>query len=169
METNDKDPQAKALYGWENKAVYKNGNVFFGPTTVEKMDFSMVKVLVKLIWKYEKKNFKEFLSCRHQPNVLIQTNKRIHKLGEGNGLVVASYAGAWYGEGYKGALFLPRYHTSRELICHEMAHVFTPDIVEPHGKEFVGIYIYLLEKYAGYNAGELITSAVKDGLRVVKI
>ena len=57
------------------------------------------------------------------------------------------------------------------VLSHEMAHyaIYEMGIKEdPHGKDFVGVYIYLLSKYTGLKEEKLWNSAKKCGVQFNK-
>jgi len=64
---------------------------------------------------------------------------------------------------------LPRWARNERVVIHEIAHCVADAIARPktiadHGREFVGVYMYLLNKYMGIPVKELAQSANKVNL-----
>ena len=64
---------------------------------------------------------------------------------------------------YGGKIALPKWARQPVVVLHEMAHEVHRYLGRPghaiHGREFVGIEMYLLVKFAGYDIKELIRTA----------
>lgn len=86
---------------------------------------------------------------------------RMPRVADGRGCRRALYAD------YKYTITLPKWARSPEVTLHETAHLITGNLFRgapAHGREFVGVFMYLLSKYAGYDIKELAKSANEQGV-----
>ena len=64
---------------------------------------------------------------------------------------------------YGGAIGLPKWARQPVVVLHEMAHEVHRKVGRyrqaVHGREFVGIHMYLLVKFGGFSINELVKSA----------
>jgi hypothetical protein len=64
-----------------------------------------------------------------------------------------------------GWISLPRWARQRAIVLHEMAHEIAPKVfpdrlpIESHGREFVGCYMWLLERYDEREAAAMAARA----------
>ena len=68
-----------------------------------------------------------------------------------------------------GYIKLPRWARQPVVVLHEMAHevigaTIGQSRVESHGREFLGVEMYLLVKFAGFDIKELVKTANEAGL-----
>ena len=90
-------------------------------------------------------------------------NLRMPRVADGRGCRRALYAA------YKYTITLPKWARTPEVTLHETAHLVADTLFlcnrgPAHGREFVGVFMYLLSKYAGYDIKELAKSANKHGV-----
>jgi hypothetical protein len=145
VKMSSKDYQKNVVYAWEERAFKKVG--FFNS------DFTVYKA-----------------------------RKFISKIIENEGL---SDLELNFIEGYGDCYFKytidnsmnPSLNISKEwglnklVISHEMAHyaIYEMGLKEdPHGKNFIGVYIYLLSKYTGLKEEKLWSSAITCGVQLNK-
>ncbi len=72
------------------------------------------------------------------------------------------------------SIHLPRLTRVKEIVIHETAHTLLYPIIikynrEPHGPEFVALYIKLLHRYARYDYNELVKQAKLCGVDLLDI
>lgn len=73
----------------------------------------------------------------------------------------------------EGKILLCRKHEKVSVLLHEFTHLIIWDMCEdadilhvPHGREWLSLYIILLNRVMGYDLLELITSAKKHKLKL---
>lgn len=75
-----------------------------------------------------------------------------------------------YHDGEKALLAFVYEHRNVPMVLHETAHaicfILYGATVEDHGPEFMGIFLYLLEKTGHYPLGTVYDSAKKAGLKI---
>ena len=74
---------------------------------------------------------------------------------------------------YGGSIGLPKWARQPVVVLHEMAHEVHRKVGRVrqavHGREFVGIHMYLLVKFAGFDISELTKSANESGVDFVSM
>lgn len=106
------------------------------------------------------------LAAAHYMCQQIAAHYRLPKpgIGDGRGARRAFY------EHNRYRIVLPRWARQSKVVLHEMAHLITYAYyggsrnVADHGREFVGIYMWLLHKYANESITEMANHA--NALRV---
>lgn len=129
------DTQKNKLYSWEQEHVF--------PTDKSHVAFDDAQTLINYIWEQE--------GCEYPPKVQ-EVHQNAAYEASANRLVVN----------------LRKRGTKTTILLHELAHSFTSRATDgasaAHGPRFVGYYIHLLTKYAGYDFVKLAYAARKSGL-----
>lgn len=119
----DKDYQQSRLYRWEHQHIKRNDVV----------TYDQAQSIINYIWEKEGLQY---------PPLVEELDKRTTR---------------WAGKANRLAVWLPK-TTCTAVIIHELAHSMTAEAVDSdhghtcaHGPWFVGVYVKLLAKYAGYN------------------
>jgi len=138
--SNPRDKQRKRVYDWERAAVW---GAWWQPPTAQQ-DGLPLAICARLVRRV-------FKDHGFPPPAV--------KDGRGR----RSACGSRY------LIRLPRWARQVEVVLHEVAHGLTDHYAPEeagHGRTFVGIYIYLLDRYAKRNATQLLSTAREAGLEV---
>jgi putative metallohydrolase (TIGR04338 family) len=72
----------------------------------------------------------------------------------------------WSARRRTAVIALPRWARSRWVVCHELAHLMTPDRFAPHGAEWAANYLALVRRWIGPDAADALeASFVRDRVK----
>lgn len=134
-----------------------------------------------IVYAWEERAFKK-VGFFNSDFKIYDARKYIQKIIDNEGLselelnFTSGYGDCYFKYAIDGSIN-PSLNISKEwglnklVLSHEMAHyaIYEMGIKEdPHGKDFVGVYIYLLSKYTGLKEEKLWNSAKKCGVQFNK-
>jgi hypothetical protein len=146
-----RDTQRSKVYAWENLEF--NSHRGCKPGVEPELTIRQCQAIVRTVAKHFK--------CA-MPDVT-----------DGRGRRRACFMPAYYA-GEKNSIRLPRWSRVKEVVLHEAAHMvinryFTDRVAADHGREFLGVYMYLLKRYAKTDTKVMGESARAHGLDYVSI
>lgn len=135
---SDRDYQRSRVYDWEHDII--------APRDTSRVPFNRIQPLVDYIWTSEGLNF---------PPKVMPIPKQTRR---------------WLATGNRAE---QRYHENRLVstcviiheTTHSLLHTFDGYGYAAHGKEFVGLYMKLLDKYCGIPLSLLMYTATERGVK----
>ena len=134
MSQHNRDYQRSKVYKWEKEFVF--------PKNKTVLSFENAAASVRAIFMAE--------GLRFPPEVL----------------PIPPQVKTYFAEANRKGIWLPE-NTPTTILLHELAHSLTFGVdgdSDRHGPEYVGVYMTLLEKYAGINRPYLWYTATKAGV-----
>ena len=140
---------ANKVYNWENALIRSFGSNKSETT----LDFKGSKSFAQKVWNKWKNKFWR----NYSPEIMHVSSINVLK---GYGRTASAYSGFYrhkrnkYAKSglpiYMKKLRLPSWAWNKPVICHEVAHLLAPRNSE-HDENFVGVYMFLLNYYCGYD------------------
>lgn len=149
-----RDSQRSKVYKWENKLFQDHGLEKMITNFDECMSLEDCNKFATSVWNAHKNKFFRNFNDKHTRVA------RVICSNSAGGRHAAAYSGNYYVKGNKEVkdgrdncykkMRLPRWARSKHIIIHEVAH-FLCDVSEHHGRNFVGVYMILLNKYLAFS------------------
>lgn len=148
---------ATKVYNWENALIKEYGST----KSTQEFNLKQSKSYASKIWNtYKNKFFKVFdTKSIYCSSVMVK---------QGYGSTASAFSGFYRHKRnrfttsglpiYSRKLILPNWAQNKPVILHEVAHLLNQR-GEEHGENFMGVYMYLLNKHCGYNYKRMIQTA----------
>lgn len=151
-----RDSQRSKVYAWENKLFQNHGLVkFIAPENFDDcMSLKECNRFATDVWNAHKnKFFRNYNEKRTRVAKVICSNNA-------GGRHAAAFMGNYFVSNYEKVkdgrnncykkMRLPRWGRSKHIIIHEVSHFLCHEN-EQHGRDFVGVYMILLNKYLAFS------------------
>ena len=153
MEATMRDSQRSRVYKWESKLFESYGLSKSIKNFDDCMSLKECNKFASKIWNtYKNKFYRNFNERRTRVASVKCSNTNGGRKGIAFGGFYYVKGNRYVKDGRKNCykkMQLPRWARSKQVIIHEVAHFLCPNDIWHH-KEYVGVYMFLLNKYLGF-------------------